>query len=170
MANQETRIEFDEQDYSPELVETMKDYMAFKEEESPTSRRVTADQLPPDLKEAMGLDMFPEDIQNDIWTLAQKITDYALKLAEQSEQESPYGAPPSTFGKLASCFRQAPYGQIAQDAWKGGSTAASYGRLLPGPMGQAVRPFMRPAGALATFGGALAGYTIGCMQRPKFPR
>lgn len=165
MNPQESSLEIDAQDYGPELINTMQDYLAIKQEEGTAFPPVTSDQLPQELKDDMGLDMFSEDIQNDILALAQKITDYALELVARSKEETGY-LPPA-FGRLGSCIQQAPYRDIARDAWKGGSTAARYGRFLPGPTGKAVQPFMRPAGMIATAGAAWAGSIIGCMQRGR---
>ena len=170
METQSDFFQLKEQDYSPELVEAMEDYAAYKEQEATKIKPVTADQIPLEVKEAMGLDIFPEDMQNDILSLAQKIIDYGMALEEQYEQESPY-RPQSTLGRIGMCLNQTPYRDLARDAWKSGGTAAQYSRFLPGPQGRAIRPLMRPAGAIATFAAGFTAYQIGCNQaRGRFGR
>jgi hypothetical protein len=154
-------IELPEEEYTAELAEGLKEYRAAKEQEGPGFQPLTADKLPKEIKEALGLDLFPEDIQNAMVALVVKITDYALQLADKVEQEAPFGAPQSTWNRFATCARQAPIRDLMRDAWRGGSTAASYGRILPKPY----QPMMRPLGAFATFGAGFAGHTIGCMRR-----
>jgi len=165
MATSELPIELSEEEYTPELAEALKEYRDLKEQEGPGLQPVTADKLPKEVKEAVGLDLFPEDIQKDIVALVVKLTDYGLHLADQLEQEAPFGPAHSSFGRFTTCAKQAPYRALIKSAWQGGSTAASAGRYLPGAAGKAARPFMRPLGAASTFAGGWLGHTIGCMRR-----
>lgn len=169
-------MDITDEEYSPEVVEQLEQYKAWLEEEGPGRRAVTADQLPRELKVELGLDAFPEDMQNDILALAQKVIEFTLTLLEECEQEAPPGRAispaPSKMASLAACLKATPWREIGRDAWKGGATAAKYGKFLPGYLGKAARPLMGPAGFIATGLGAAAGWATGCglHARPSMPR
>ncbi|MBC7263453.1 MAG: hypothetical protein H5T64_03735 [Chloroflexi bacterium] len=147
--------EFTEEEFTAELVAAAKDYMAFREQEAAGLRPLTADQLPADLKEAMGLDIFPEDIQNDILALSQKLADYMLSLAEESgEEATPWGR------SFINCAADMPSRAIHRDAMRNATTVWRYSK---GPL----KPVRLP-GSLAAYGGTLiggaAGHMYGCVK------
>jgi hypothetical protein len=154
----------EDEKYSQEVCQDLEDYITYKEQEGLTSKMIAADQFPEELKEVLHLDIFPEDIQNDILLLSQKIVDFALKQVEKSDQEAIYGQQ-STLYKMSQCSKQIPWRDIGKDAWRGGAAAGKYSTFLPGPMGRAAKPIMRPAGFIATGLAGIAGSYAGCLMR-----
>jgi hypothetical protein len=148
-----------EKEIAEEMVDEFKEYQAYKGEEA-LGPSLSAQQLSSEIKEAMGIDVFPEDIQNDILALSQKVADYVLQLTEQSGEEgwSPQGQ------RLINCAADIPSRQITKEAWKASSTAA---RFAVGPL----KPF-KTAIRIGAFGayslGAAAGSYAGCVQRGGF--
>lgn len=160
-----------DEDLAMELEEAVAGYMMSATEEAKGATKLTAAMLPAEVKEAMGLDIFPEDIQNDILALSQKIVEYAQTLAQPEEAKGPgFGPPtrysqpgPSTMTRLANCFADVPSRQIVKDAWRSSSRADQVVKRVP-----ALQP-ARTALRIGTFGagmlGGALGSVTGCMQR-----
>lgn len=88
--------------------EALRAYYSEVEEEK---GGVTSSMLPEEVKTAMNLDLFPEDIQDDILALAQKLLEFSRSLAmaewpEQEEAKGPFECGPDYFptGPLQSNF------------------------------------------------------------------
>jgi hypothetical protein len=84
--------------------------------------------LSAEVKQEMGLDMFPEDIQNDILALSQKIVEYVQALAtpEEDKEAGPIGMPGGIMGRPAS-----PYGGARQQSF-GRNLINCWGDVKPG--------------------------------------
>lgn len=160
-----------DKDVALELEEAVADYMMAATEEAKGATKLTTAMLPAEVKEAMGLDIFPEDIQNDILALSQKIVEYAQTLAQPEEAKGPgFGPPtrysppaPKTMTRLANCFADVPSRQIVKDAWRSSSQVNKVVKQVPPlrPFATALRIGTLGAGL---FGGA-AGSVTGCMLR-----
>lgn len=133
MSTEAFEMTLDKDDYFPELAEALDQYASMKEKEGAQSKPLTADQLTSEQKATMGLDLFPEDIQDDILKLSQKIIDYVVELATQSEEEAPVGAQrdPSFLTKLWHCYTHTPYRDIGIGTLKAGGLAVLKPQTLP---------------------------------------
>jgi hypothetical protein len=150
-----------EQELTSEIVNAVEEYRASKAQESTAARPLTADQLPEELKAELHLDCFPEDIQNDILALGQKIADYVVELTGPEE-----AAPPSYGQRFINCWADTPSRAISQDASRAFTLALRLGqspRLNPQRLPLAIGI------AGATMIGGWAGHMTGCMSnRPPF--
>ncbi len=156
----------DEECFS-ELKEAIKEYTDFKEQEGVPLELLTADKLSEEIKEKIGIDIFPEEIQNDILTLSQKITDYALELAKKSEEENVFTPYQPIAQRFISCMQREPSRQIFRDAFSGARDAYRY-TSMGSKVFKPLAPFKLPvavAGGIATAGAASAGWMYGCMRR-----
>lgn len=161
----------EDQEFVQALEDAVQDYMAVGEEAKGVEL-LTADMLPAEVKEAMGLHMFPEDIQNDILALSQKLVEYAQALAQPEEEaKGPFGGPPTryagasqqSFGRaLINCWATVPSGQIMRDSLR------AAGRVTSMNKGSPLAPYRTALGigAVGAYSGAAtAGWVAGCMQR-----
>jgi hypothetical protein len=151
-----------EQQFTQELEEVARDYKSLKEQEGVNFQKLTAKQLSSEIKEAIGIDVFPEDIQDEILTLSQKLADYVLELTEQSEEElPPWGQ------KLINCAADAPSSALHRDALNNARTVWGAGAGARfGPLKSYRLPLSIGAYG-ATLLGGFAGHMTGCMQRPS---
>lgn len=139
-------------------------------EEAKGAGPLTADMLTDEVKAAMGLDMYPKDIQDAILALSYKITAYVEALAADESAEAkggfggpgagmarPYaGAANQPFGrKLINCWGEVPSGRIMQRSAQIGIGVA--------------RTTKNPALAIGAFGATSIGLTArsihSCMRR-----
>jgi hypothetical protein len=168
----------EEHDFAQALEEATKEYMAGAEEAKGIGP-LKADTLPPEVKQAMGLDMFPEDIQNDILALSQKIVEYVQALAapeEDEEAKGPMGMPgsmgmPRPMGRPVSPYggaRQQPFGRNLINCW--GEVQSGRIMFQSAKAGSAVaRGTKNPALGIGAFGATAIGLTAksiyNCMRR-----
>jgi hypothetical protein len=157
MATPETPVQED-QELDAELLEAIKEYKACKDQEGPGFRSLTADQLSMEMKEKLGLDALPPDIQDDILALSQKILDRVLEIAEGSEKEAPF---PSWGQRAMNCAASMPSRAIMKDAWGAANNVYRAGGMLP-------KGYRAPL-AIGSFGayslGAALGHMAGCTPR-----
>jgi hypothetical protein len=148
-----------EQQFTEELEEVAKDYKSLKEEEGANFQKLTAKQLSSEMKEAIGIDVFPEDIQDEILTLSQKLADYVLELTEQSEEElPPWGQ------KFVNCLADTPSSALHHDALNNARTVWGAGAGARGPLKSYRLPLSIGAYG-ATLLGGFGGHMTGCLKR-----
>lgn len=156
-------FEFNDQ----EQLEDFSEYATYKLQEAVTGNKVSAADLPTDIKESMGLNIFPEDIQNDILNLAQKIADLGIETAQRSNLEDFIGQQRVT--GFRGCLNNMPYRDIYRDSSRTFKTTRTLLNAVPTfhPWIKGIKAFGPIVTASTKALAAGGGWAVGCYQRHR---
>ena len=156
----------DEESYSPELAEAMEEYLAYRELEGVEVPTLTADQIPSEVKVALGIDIFPDEIVDTMLELSQKLVAYAAELTQGLEREggSPFLTPVQA-QRFAKCYTrsQATWKDFKRDLPQIRKTAGTVPRFGP----KWVKPVLYTTAITGWAMGAQLGAGVGCYQAAK---